>query len=170
MKRVALIACTLLGLALCGAGAATGVGDSWGPWQPTYKGPITAPAGVVCPFEVSAEPVMQNEQFRYHYDEAGSVDGYQLKGPLVARITNTATGASLERNLASFGTVTFNADGSYDAVVDGNFLVFFLGGDSPSNELLLLTGRTVLRGTPTGEKVLVSRSGASEDLCRTLAP
>jgi hypothetical protein len=169
MKRLAVIALAMLGLALGGAGAATGASGSWGPWQPTYQGPITAPAGVVCPFEVSAEPVRQSEQFRYHYDDTGSVDGYQLKGPLVARITNTATGASLQRNLASFGTVTFNGDGSYDAVVDGNFLVFFLSGESPSNELLLLTGRTVLHGASTGEKTLVSTTGRSKDLCTTLA-
>jgi hypothetical protein len=106
---------------------------------------------------------------RYHYDDAGTLDGYQVTGPLVARVTNVETGASIERNLASFGTVTLNPDGSYDAVVEGNFLVFFTSGESPSNELLLLVGRTVLHGSATGEKTLVSASGRTEDLCRTLA-
>ena len=48
-------------------------------------------------------------------------------------------------------------------------LLFLGSGDSPSSELLLLTGRTVLHGSPTGVKTVASSSGASEDLCRTLA-
>jgi hypothetical protein len=169
MRRLLLISLTALGLALCAAGAATGSGGSWGPWEPTYQGPITAPAGVVCSFEVTAEPVRQKMRLRYHYADSGEIDGYQVTGPLIARITNTETGASLQQNLSGLGTVTLNADGSYDAVVDGNFLVFFLAGDSPANELLLLSGRTVLHGAPTGEKTLVSASGRTENLCDTLA-
>jgi hypothetical protein len=169
MRRLLLISLTVLGLALCAAGAATGSDGSWGPWEPTYQGPITAPAGVVCSFEVTAAPVRQKMRLRYHYADSGEIDGYQVTGPLIARITNTETGASLQQNLSGLGTVTLNADGSYDAVVDGNFLVFFLAGDSPANELLLLSGRTVLHGAPTGEKTLVSESGRSENLCDTLA-
>ena len=52
-------------------------------------------------------------------------------------------------------------------MVDGNFLIFFVGGDNPA-KLLLLSGRTV-HGAPSGEKTLVSSSGGSEDLCQTLA-
>jgi hypothetical protein len=168
MKRFLTLSLSVFALASWPAGAAS-AGGSYGPWEPTYQGPITAPAGFVCSFPVFAEPLRQNMQLRYHYDSAGSIDGYQVKGPLVARITNLNTGASLERNLASFGTVTLNPDGSYDAVVTGNFLVFFLAGDTPSNQLLLLVGRTVLHGTPTGEKELVDRSGLRQDLCETLA-
>jgi hypothetical protein len=72
------------------------------------------------------------------------------------------------RNLSGPGTVSFNPDGSYDAVVSGDFLVFFLAQDTPSNELLLLSGNTVLHGAPTGEKTLVSSSGQTENLCETL--
>jgi hypothetical protein len=39
-------------------------------------------------------------------------------------------------------------------VVEGNFLVFFLAQDDPANQLLLLTGRTVLHGAPGGEKTI----------------
>jgi len=170
MKRFATIALSFFALVVCatGAGKAAATG-SWGPWESTYQGPITAPAGVVCPFEVTAEPVMENLRIRYHYDGAGNIDGYEVTGPLVARVTNTENGKSVRRNLASKGTVFFNPDGSYDAVVDGNFLLFFLDGDNPAHELLLLTGRTVLHGSPTGEKTLVSAKGRSENLCETLA-
>ncbi len=105
---------------------------------------------------------------RYHYDAAGSVDGYQATGQLIARITNEETGASVVQNLSGPGTVTFNSDGSYDAVVHGDFLVFLLGQDTPSHQLLLLSGTTLLHGAPSGTKTLVSNSGHVENLCETL--
>jgi hypothetical protein len=168
MKRLAAVSLCAFALMLVGAGQAATADGSYGPWQSTYQGPITAPAGVVCSFEVTAEPVREDLRVRYHYDAAGNVDGYEAIGQLVAQITNTETGVSVVRNLSGPGTVTFNPDGSYDAVVDGDFLVFFLAQDSPSNELLLLSGHTVLHGAPTGEKTLVSSSGQTENLCATL--
>lgn len=126
------------------------------------------PAGVVCQFPVDAEPVQQALRLRYHYDDAGNVDGYEVVGPLVARVTNVDTGASVQRNLSGRGVVTFNPDGSYDALVDGGFLVFFLSRDHPANELLFLDGRSELHGSPSGVKTLVSSTGRSEDLCLTL--
>ncbi len=169
MKRFVMLASIVSALALCAVGAASVGTGSWGSWEPTYQGPIVAPAGAVCAFPVSAEPVSQNLRLRYHFDEAGNADGYEVVGPLVARITNTATGASIERNLASKGTVLFAEDGSWEAVVDGNFLIFFTAQDNPSTELLLLAGRTVLRGTATGAKTLVSANGRSEDVCAALS-
>jgi hypothetical protein len=168
MKRLAAVFLSTFALALVGAGTTAAADGSYGPWQPTYQGPITAPAGVVCSFTVTAEPVREDLRVRYHYDSAGNVDGYEATGQLVGRITNTETGASVVRNLFGPGTVTFNPDGSYDAVVAGDFLVFFLAQDSPSNELLLFSGRTVLHGAPSGEKTLVFHSGQVENLCDTL--
>jgi hypothetical protein len=169
MKRVAALFATVAALAMTGVAAAAPDEGSYGPWQPTYQGAITAPAGAVCPFQVTASPVKEALTVRYHYDAAGNVDGYQAKGLLIAQITNDETGASVVRNLSGPGTVTFNPDGSYDAVVEGNFLVFFLPGDTPASELLLLTGKTLLHGAPTGEKSVVSHTGPTENLCETLA-
>jgi len=123
----------------------------------------------VCPFTVTAAPVREDLRVRYHHDAAGNVDGYQATGQLIARITNDATGVSVVRNLSGPGTVTFNPDGSYDAVVSGDFLVFFLPQDTPSSQLLLLSGRTVLHGAANGEKTIVSHQGQTENLCDTLA-
>ena len=168
MKRLAAVSFAVLVLAFAGAGATGAADGSYRPWQPTYQGPITAPAGAVCSFTVSAEPVREDLRVRYHYDSAGNIDGYEATGQLIGRITNTETGASVVRNLSGPGTVTFNPDGSYDAVVQGDFLVFFLAQDNPANELLLLSGRTVLHGAAGGEKTLVSHSGQVENLCDTL--
>jgi hypothetical protein len=168
MKRLLTISFALCALALGGASAAAADG-SWGPWEPTFQGPISVPAGVVCTFAVSAEPVREDLAVRYHYDETGAIDAYEFKGPLLARITNLDTGENVVRSLSGFGSVVPHADGSYDAVFEGGLLLFMGSGDSPSSELLLLTGRTVLHGSPTGVKTVVASSGASEDLCQTLA-
>jgi hypothetical protein len=169
MRRFAalLFLLSTFGLAAVGAGAAA-EGNGYGPWEPTVQAPITAPADYVCPFTVTAEPVRQDIRVRYHYDAAGNVDGYQATGQLFGRITNEETGASVVRNLSGPGTVTFNADGSYDAIVSGDFLVFFLPQDTPSSALLLLSGQTALHGAPNGDKTLVSLNGQVENLCDTL--
>jgi hypothetical protein len=170
MKRIAavLVVFSALGLAAAGSGTAA-QGNGYGPWEPTTQAPITAPAGYVCPFEVTAEPVRQDIRVRYHYDSAGNVDGYQASGQLFGRITNDETGASVVRNLSGPGTVTFYADGSYDAVVSGDFLVFFVPQDNPSSRLLLLSGHTTLHGDANGVKTIVSHEGQVENLCDTLS-
>src|SRR5204862_7763665 len=107
MKRLAAVLLSIAALALAAAGATLAADGSYGPWEATYQGPITAPAGVVCPFTVTAEPVREDLRVRYHYDAGGNVDGYEASGQLVGRITNTATGTSVVRNLSGPGTVTF---------------------------------------------------------------
>jgi hypothetical protein len=169
MKRLVTISFALCALALALGGATAAAADgTWGRWEPTFQGPISVPAGVVCPFAVSAEPVQEDLAVRYHYDDSGAVDAYEFKGPLLARITNLDSGESVVRSLSGFGSVVPHADGSYDAVFEGGLLLFLGSGDSPSSELLLLTGRTVLHGSSTGVKTVVAASGASEDLCQTL--
>ena len=72
-ERLLTISFALCALALGGATAAAADG-SWGPWEPTFQGPISVPAGAVCPFAVSAEPVRVDLAVRYHYDETGAID------------------------------------------------------------------------------------------------
>jgi hypothetical protein len=166
MKRLFLAA--VIFSAFAGTAVAAD-GNGYGPWEPTSQGPITAPAGYVCPFTVTAEPVRQDIRVRYHYDAAGNVDGYQATGQLIGRITNDETGASVVRNLSGPGTVTFGPDGSYDAVASGGFLIFFTPQDNPSHQLLMLSGHTLLHGDASGAKTLVSHEGEIENLCETLA-
>jgi hypothetical protein len=169
MKRVAALIVAVLGLALAGIATAADTGTGYGAWESTFQGPITAPTGLVCPFQVTAAPVREDLRVRYHYDADGNIDGYQATGQLIARITNDETGKSVVRNLSGPGTVTFYPDGSYDAVASGGFLIFFLPGDDPSQQLLLLPGHTVLHGAADGTKTLVSHEGTAENLCETLA-
>ena len=166
MKRLVIFAIVVFALGAVGTAAA---GGSWSNWEPTEQGPISVPAGTVCSFPVTAEPVRQDLRLRYHYDDAGNPDGYEVVGPLIARVTNTSTGASVVRNLSGQGIVMFAPDGSWDAIVNGGFLIFFRAGDDPANALLYFTGHTVLHGSPTGQKTLVSHTGPGENLCDTLA-
>ncbi|HEY6151734.1 MAG TPA: hypothetical protein VIW19_14525 [Gaiellaceae bacterium] len=170
MKRFAvlLLLFSTFGLGAVGAGSAA-EGNGYGPWESTFQGAITAPAGAVCSFQVTAAPVREDIRVRYHYDSAGNVDGYESTGQLIARITNDETGASVVRNLSGPGTVTLYPDGSYDATAGGNFLIFFLAQDDPAHQLLLISGRTVLHGDASGAKTLVSHEGQVENLCDTLA-
>jgi hypothetical protein len=167
VKRLAGLSLLILSFVF----AATAAADTgtWGKWEPTFQGPISVPAGAVCSFPVTAEPVREDLRIRYHFDEAGNPDGYQVVGSLIARITNTATGVSVVRNLSGHGTVMFQPDGSWDADVEGGFLVFFRSADQPANQLLYFDGRTLLHGLPTGEKALVGSAGHTENLCETLA-
>jgi hypothetical protein len=169
MKRLAALLLSTFAVALAAAGRTSAADGSYGPWEATSQGSITAPAGYVCRFTVTAEPVSEDLRIRYHYDAAGNIDGYQVTGQLIGRITNADTGASVVRNLSGPGTVTFNPDGSYDAVVSGDFLVFFLARDTPSNALLLFSGHAVLHGAPSGAKSIAENSGQVENLCDTLA-
>jgi hypothetical protein len=167
MKRLVILA---VAVAIFGAATAAAADNgSWGNWEPTEQGAISVSAGAVCPFPVTAEPVRQDLRLRYHYDQAGNADGYEVIGPLVARVTNTSTGKSVIRNLSGQGTVIFGPDGSWEGVVNGGFLIFFRAADDPARALLFFEGHTVLHGSPTGEKTLVSQTGQSENLCTTLA-
>jgi hypothetical protein len=169
MTRLAAVLLGTLTLALVGAKATSAADGSYGPWEPTYQGAITAPAGAVCQFTVTAAPVREDLRVRYHYDSAGNIDGYEATGQLIARISNDETGASVVRNLSGPGTVALYPDGSYDAEAGGNFLIFFLAQDNPSHALVLFSGRTLLHGDANGAKTLVSHRGEVENLCDTLA-
>ena len=74
MKRLTAVFVSAFAIALVGAATTSAADGSYGPWEPIYQGPITAPAGVVCPFTVTAEPVREDLRIRYHYDSAGNID------------------------------------------------------------------------------------------------
>jgi hypothetical protein len=74
-----------------------------------------------------------------------------------------------DRILTGLGTLTFGSDGSETIDVGGTIMIAFRAGDSPSNELDVVTGASVLRIAADGERTLLSYDGAIEDLCVTLA-
>jgi hypothetical protein len=93
MERLAALLFSTFVVALAAAGTTSAADGSYGPWEATSQGSITAPAGYVCRFTVTAEPVSQDLRIRYHYDAAGNIDRYQVTGQLIGRITNARTPA-----------------------------------------------------------------------------
>jgi len=127
------------------------------------------PPGEVCSFPVTVD-IFRNDQYvTHHYDDEGNLVSDSITGALIVRITNTATGTSVERNLAGQGVVTYNSDGSLTFSGNGHFLAGFHTTDSPANQLLVFSGNTVVDISSTGRKTLVSSDGIAEDLCMTLA-
>jgi hypothetical protein len=127
------------------------------------------PPGEVCPFPVRVDIVRNDQYVTHHYDQQGNLVSDSITGALVVRVTNTATGTSVERNLAGKGIIEYNPDGSLTFDGTGHFLAGFHGADSPRNQLLVFSGHTIVDISATGRKTLVSNDGAAEDLCVTLA-
>ena len=127
------------------------------------------PAGEVCAFPVRVDIVTNQQYVTHHYDEQGNLVSDSITGALVVQVTNTATGESVERNLAGYGVVDYHPDGSLTFSGNGHFLAGFHATDSPANQLLVFSGNTVVDISSTGRKTLVHTDGAAEDLCATLA-
>ncbi len=126
-------------------------------------------AGEVCPFPTTVTfPVMQ-EFITYLYDDTGTIVGATITGKLVARVTNVASGATVDEVLTGLGTLSFGSDGSETIYVGGTILIAFKAGDSPANELDVVKGSSVLRIEGDGTRTLESYDGSIEDLCVTLA-
>ena len=128
-----------------------------------------SPAGAVCDFPVSIDSAELTAFTTTHVDAAGNLRWIFGGGRNVVRVTNDATGASLDVNASGPGKITFDPDGTLRITGGGPWLGAFLPGDSPSSALLLTTGRLVVTIDPTGEVTLVSISGATRDLCTELA-
>jgi len=126
-------------------------------------------AGEVCGFPMTVTFPVQQEFITNLFDENGTLVGATITGKLVARVTNTASGASVDRTLTGLGTLTFGADGSETIDVGGTIGIAFRGTDSPANEFDIVTGSSVLRIAADGTRTLLSSDGAIEDLCLTLA-
>src|SRR5918911_4392833 len=77
MKRLAARFFSVAALALAGAGTSSAADGSYGPWESTYQGPITAPAGVVCPFTVTAGAPRGKLRLPYHHHSAGQRARYE---------------------------------------------------------------------------------------------
>src|SRR5262249_37193680 len=92
-----------------------------------------------------------------------------VTGPLIADVTNLTTGRSVIRSESGPGWFYYRPDGSLTIVAPEHIGVGFHAGDSPSNEFLIFSGRSVIDISATGPKTLVTQDGSAEDMCVTLA-
>ncbi|ACU74878.1 hypothetical protein Caci_6021 [Catenulispora acidiphila DSM 44928] len=104
--------------------------DSTGGWTPVTYQPRDQAVGTVCSFELKTDFLTQGVEQRI---SATYPDGSPLRtdfrGPLVARFTNAATGASVDEDLSGAGTLVNLPDGSSLWNVPDNIGVTIHPGD-----------------------------------------
>jgi hypothetical protein len=139
-----------------------------GPYSVTQP-PVTEPAGSVCSFGLGITFPTQDLRETDYYDASGTLVRSFVTGPLIADVTNLSTGRSAVRSESGPGWFYYHPDGSLTIVAPEHIGVGFHAGDSPADELLIFSGRTVINISATGVKTLVTQDGSAENMCVTLA-
>ncbi|WP_327290095.1 hypothetical protein [Streptomyces sp. NBC_01198] len=133
--------------------------------------PVDYPAGEVCAFAAHADFPVSDLTTRTWTDAAGTPVFAIESGPLVMKVTNLATGKSVERDISGSGVVTYPDPDSF--VLSGNdWSAGFHTGDHPHNRWIVAsTYMSVKISTVAGttSRRLLVLAGPYEDLCATLA-
>jgi hypothetical protein len=144
---------------------------------PTVSYPVEATrdyaAGVVCAFPMHVTfPVNRVKQLTWTSD-AGTPVYATATGVLVMRVTNTANGRTVVRDISGNGTLAYPDPTSF--VLSGNaFAAFLHSGDSPSGEALVIgwNGFAAVRAATVNgvtTRTVLTLTGPYENLCKTLA-
>ncbi|MDJ1136022.1 hypothetical protein [Streptomyces iconiensis] len=152
------------------AGAASG-GGLHGPvvTHPEMT-PRDNPAGDVCAFDMHTEFPVADLTLRTWTNDAGDPVYAIESGPLVARVTNTETGRTVERDISGTGTHTY-PDKHTDILSGSDWAGVLHKGDKPANKLLISRGFMSVKITTEGDRThreLLALDGKYEDLCETL--
>ena len=136
--------------------------------DPVPSTPLAFPAGSVCPFPVLGE-VTFNKQTQMTFSDGRVL----IVGPFKARITNEATGESVERNAPGPIRIEQNPDGTWHVIGTGTTEFLFVADDlGPGQPGALLYGTGLTEETISADfsRVLSYRHvGTTENLCETLA-
>jgi len=166
-----VIASGVIVVALCAGSVAGAVPPVHEPTAPTGIGVV--PAGIACPFEVDIE-LVSGDQGRMitFFDHEGNVT--RIMGtarPSVWRITNTATGATVNVTLpAGHQTVTFLPDGTAHIEISGGVIGFQGPADTPAGPFAFTNvGRLIVNIAPDNTGTLLALSGHRFDLCAAVA-
>ncbi|MDA3649328.1 hypothetical protein LZ318_39685 [Saccharopolyspora indica] len=159
----------LTAVALLGP-AGSAAAEPPGEWVPAPSEPSTAPAGTRCAFDVRVEQLVDEVVKRVveTYPD-GSVKREEYKGPLIDRVTNLATGESVEANASGHAFLTYRPDGVVTWDWSGPVLMGFGPGQSNHDPgLYLLTGHYAV--DISDDYRLVRRAdGEERDLCAELS-
>ncbi|GLY07839.1 hypothetical protein [Actinoplanes sp. NBRC 101535] len=122
----AIVAGTLLALSFTTPARADAQGEGW---ERIPSPPFDYPAGVPCAFAIHADPVVDAVYYKTltTYPD-GSVHTEAATGPLVYRLTNVSTGATVRGNASASGTATHHEDGAVTMRNHGPLLVAFRAG------------------------------------------
>ena len=153
--------------AVCLLLAAPGVAAAESPWQPFRAAPFDLPAGSRCAFELRGDPIRDKERIRT--TETGR---QEVRGLLVVRYTNVATGGSTVRNLTGDALIDTRPDGSIARIelLHGHLAVGLGATDPGGPAFLVLSGRGfAVDFAPDGTRTVTYGRGTVEDVCSTLA-
>jgi len=136
--------------------------------------PATAPAGVVCPFAVTVQDVVNNGTVTTHYDKLGDIRWEHTSGTLIWRFTNAETSDSVDLNISGPGKTTYGDGFVY---IDGSgpwALTFFPGDDAgplgPAPGAFYIKGHVQFKvNLGTGQLTLISYTGTATSICDMLA-
>ncbi len=157
------------------AGAAVGDAAGHQPrWVRYHQADVRYPPGEVCAFAVH-EHVLRDREFskivsRY---ANGNPRTQLFRGPLVMRIINDRTGASVRRNLSGRGFEILARNGAFESltVQTGHFGAGLPKGSQPGRGLYYVGGRwSSLSINADGSRSLVlGPHGTAQNLCPLLA-
>jgi hypothetical protein len=131
---------------------------------------VSFPAGAFCSFGVTIDSVSNGLFTITQVDSEGNLRWIFGAGRNVLRVTNDATDESIVVNAGGPGKIVPQPDGSLVIEGRGPWLFGFFPTDTPSHELLLLTGNFEVRVAPDGTLTLLSHVGPPpRDLCTELS-
>lgn len=166
MRRVSIIAGIAGVVVLVPAANAVAAEPRWTPYRTQPFDSVN-----VCPFTVHGDIVEDEEETRVDaaYPD-GSPKVQELRGPLVIRFTNTASGRSAVRDVSGYALLRFAPDGSSTWFFDGGASIGVHAGNrtTPPGSYIL-HGRFTLRIAADGTRTIRRVHASAEDLCATLA-
>lgn len=118
----------------------------------------------ICPFDVELT-FLANEEFETVFSDGRTL----ITGTLKARLTNLASGNSIDVNISGPGVITETAD-TFEVKAEGRWLFFFFPGDlgpGSAGVLVLTSGLAFLRGDASGLSFTPARN--TTDVCAALA-
>lgn len=171
-KRILGLAASAVstGLLVAVLPSATASADSNGGWTPVTYQPRDYAAGTVCSYELKEEfPTQAVEQHITATYPDGSPLRTDFRGPLIARFTNVATGATVDEDLSGVGTLYNFRDGSSLWSVPDNLGVTIRSGDPyHAQGEYVLSGGSVVWISPT-HQIAILHQTKSTDVCAALS-
>ncbi|GLI00471.1 hypothetical protein Pa4123_57470 [Phytohabitans aurantiacus] len=152
------------------AAAATGGG-----WVPAPSSPWEVPAGARCDFPVRAEPVVDEVRTRvFERYPDGSTKREAYVGDLVLKVTNVASGASVEVDLSGSAMVKIAQGGtvvsdSVWAVVGPALFGFREGGGNRPRGIYVFDGLYTIAFDAASYKTVTMYHGTERELCAELS-
>jgi hypothetical protein len=122
-----------------------------------------------CPFTVHFNATVDGETLRIFFDRNGNIRLYQYTGPLVAQLTNAATGKSVTINVSGPAKLIDNGDGTISYSAWGVSVYWSYAGDALGAGMWYTHGPLYFLIATGGSNPVASLPSQSLDVCAMLA-